>query len=145
MGANDDLLSIVNRVSALSALLSSEDGANLLAGYRRAASFLRDEEKNDGNGAFEGSADAALLAEPEEMALASALDAAEASVTAHLATDDYAGAMQRMAELRPAVDAFLDKIRVNAEDRAVRANRLKLLAALRRVTAQVADFGRIAG
>jgi glycyl-tRNA synthetase beta chain len=142
---NDDLLSIVNRVNALSVLLATEDGANLLAGFKRAANILRAEEKKDGEGAFDGSPEAALLAEPEEKVLAQALDAAEQSVAGHLAKDDYEGAMQRMAELRPAVDAFFDRILVNAPDPALRANRLRLLANLRRVTAQVADFGKVGG
>ncbi len=142
---NDDLLSIVNRVTALSALLATDDGANLLAGYKRAANILRAEEKKDWDGAFEAKPDAALLAEPEEKALAHVLDAVEHHVTDHLLKDDYAGAMKQMAELRPAVDAFFEKILVNAEDKALRANRLQLCAALRRVTAQVADFGKIAG
>ncbi len=140
-----DLLSIVNRVNALSGLLASEDGANLLAGYKRAANFLRDEEKKDGEGAFEAKPDAAMLAEPEEKALAHVLDSVEKHVADHLARDDYEGAMRQMAELRPAVDAFFEKILVNAQDAALRLNRLRLLAQLRRVTAQVADFGRIAG
>jgi len=143
--ANDDLLSIVNRVNALSALLATDDGANLLAGYKRAANILRAEEKKDGEGAFGERPDAALLAEPEEKALAQALDAAEPVVVAYLGADDYAGAMQRMAELRPAVDAFFDRILVNAPEPELRANRLRLLAGLRRVTMQVADFGKVSG
>jgi glycyl-tRNA synthetase beta chain len=143
--ANDDLLSIVTRVNALTAFLASEDGVNLLVGYRRAVNILRAEEKRDRAGAFDGKADLKLLAEPEEKALAHVLDAVEHHVAEHLTKDDYAGAMKQMAELRPAVDAFFDRILVNAEDAGLRANRLKLLAQLRRVTAQVADFGRIGG
>jgi glycyl-tRNA synthetase beta chain len=144
-GESDDLLSITRRVEALSALLATDDGANLLAGFRRAANILRAEERKDGEGAFEGPPDAALLQEPEERALAEVLEAVEAQAAGHLAKDDYDGAMRRMAALRPAVDAFFDKILVNAPDAALRANRLKLLAGFRRATAKVADLGRIAG
>jgi glycyl-tRNA synthetase beta chain len=145
MGANDDLLSIVNRVNALSGLLATEDGANLLAGYKRAANILRAEEKKDGASAFEAKPDAALLAEPEERALAHVLDSVEHHVAEHLAREDYEGAMKQMAALRPAVDAFFEKILVNAPEPALRFNRLRLLTALRRVTATVADFGKVAG
>jgi glycyl-tRNA synthetase beta chain len=145
MGANDDLLSIVNRVNALSGLLATEDGANLLAGYKRAANILRAEEKKDGASAFEGKPDAALLSEPEEKALAHVLDSVEHHVAEHLAREDYEGAMKQMAALRPAVDAFFEKILVNAPEPALRLNRLRLLTALRRVTSTVADFGKVAG
>jgi glycyl-tRNA synthetase beta chain len=145
VSANDDLLSIVRRVKALAALLATEDGTNLLAGYRRAANILKDEEKKDGAGAFDAAPDTALLAEPQERALFDSLNAAGAEARAALASDDYTGAMRAMAALRPAVDAFFEAILVNAPEAALRRNRLSLLANLRRVTRQVADFGKIAG
>lgn len=145
MGGNDDLLSIVNRVNALTAFLATENGTNLLAGTKRAANILRAEEKKDGDGAFAGAVDVALLDAPEEKALHAALATEGAAVTAALSADDYASALAAMARLRGPVDAFFEKILVNAEDAALRANRLKLLASLRAVTAQVADFGRIGG
>lgn len=142
---NDMHYLIVRRVEALGALLDTEDGKNLLAGYRRAANILKAEEKKDGDGAFDGAPDAALLVEPEEKALAHALEAVTHHVADHVTREDFAGAMKALAELRPAVDAFFDKVLVNADDKAVRANRLRLLAGIRAATAKVADFGRIAG
>jgi glycyl-tRNA synthetase beta chain len=143
--ANDDLLSVVRRVEALGRFLETEDGRTLLAGYRRAANILRAEEKKDGEGAFEAAADPALLAEPQEKALAEALRAADNAVTDAVAAEDLEGAMRAMAALRAPVDAFFEAILVNAPEAALRANRLRLLATLRRVTRQVADFGRIGG
>ncbi len=142
---NDDLLSIVNRVNALSALLATEDGANLLAGYKRAANILRAEEKKDGEGAFEGAVESINLIVFQEHDLQKALAAAEAAAAEALQRDDYAAAMSAMARLRGPVDDFFEAVLVNAPEPAVRLNRLRLLAQLRRVTAQVADFGRIAG
>jgi len=117
---------------------------NLLAGYRRAANILRAEEKKDGR-AFAGEVDPALMAEPEEIALAGAVAAAGAAATAAVEASDFDAAMAALAELRAPVDAFFDKILVNAEDPAVRDNRLRLLAAIRDAMHTVADFSRIAG
>ena len=144
-GQNDDLLSIVSRVNALSALLASEDGANLLAGYKRAANILRAEEKKDGEGAFEGAVEPVHLIAFQEHDLQKALAAAEEAAAEALGRDDYAAAMSAMAKLRAPVDEFFEAVLVNAPEPDVRLNRLRLLAQLRRVTARVADFGRIAG
>lgn len=143
--ANDDLLLVVRRVEALGKFLETEDGKSLLAGYKRAANILRAEEKKDGEGAFEAAAEAARLVEPSEQALHAALGLAEKEANAALDKQDYAAAMRAMAKLRAPVDAFFDAVMVNAEDPAVRKNRLALLAALRRVTARIADFSKIAG
>ncbi|MEO9612701.1 MAG: glycine--tRNA ligase subunit beta [Nitratireductor sp.] len=139
----DDLLLIVRRVEALGALLDSEDGQNLLAGTRRAANILAAEEKK--GTAVAGSVDPALFAESEERALFGAVVAAEAEAAAALADQDYQAAMRALAGLRGPVDAFFEKVLVNADDEAVRANRLALLARIRVATGQVADFSRIAG
>jgi glycyl-tRNA synthetase beta chain len=144
-GTNDDLLSIVDRVHALSAFLATDDGANLLAGFKRAANILRAEEKKDGEGAFEGEVDATALKEMPEHDLFEALRAEGAAVSAAVAAEDYAGAMAAMARLRPPVDAFFEAILVNAPEPALRLNRLRLLASLRRVTSAIADFGKVAG
>ncbi len=144
---NDDLLLVVRRVEALAALLGTEDGKNLLAGTKRAINILRIEEKKDGR-AYDGAPDAALVhekGEPEERALFALLQSASARARDHVAREDYAGAMRALAELRPAVDAFFDKVTVNAEDPALRENRLKMLAELRAATATVADFSKIEG
>ncbi|TCR61115.1 glycine--tRNA ligase subunit beta [Bosea sp. BK604] len=146
--ANDDLLLITRRVEALGRFLETEDGRNLLAGYRRAANILKAEEKKDGEGAFAGASDLQLIAEAgliEEKALAVALSQATPKAEAAIAAEDYEGAMAALAELRPAVDAFFDKVTVNDPDPALRANRLKLLNQLREATRAVADFSRIAG
>jgi glycyl-tRNA synthetase beta chain len=144
---NDDLLLVVRRVEALAALLGTEDGKNLLAGTKRAINILRIEEKKDGR-AYDGAPDATLVhaqGEPEERALFSLLQSASAHARDHVAREDYAGAMKALAELRPAVDAFFDKVTVNAADPALRENRLKILAELRAATATVADFSKIEG
>lgn len=138
----DDLVQVVKRVEALGAFLATEDGASLLAGYKRAANILDKEEKKDGR-AYAGAIDAALLAEPAEKALAEAVSRATEAAAAAVATEDFAAAMSALAALRAPVDAFFDGILVNADDAAVRENRLKLLAAIRAACATVADFGRI--
>jgi len=146
--ANDDLLLITRRVAALGRFLDTEDGKNLLAGYKRAANILKAEEKKDGEGAFAGSPDLHLIADAgliEEKALAVALAQATPKAEAAVAAEDYEGAMAALAEIRPAVDAFFDKVTVNDPDPALRANRLKLLNQLRQATRAVADFDRIAG
>lgn len=146
--ANDDLLLITRRVAALGRFLETEDGKSLLAGYKRAANILKAEEKKDGEGAFAGAPELQLIADAgliEEKALAVALAQATPKAEAAIAAEDYEGAMAALAELRPAVDAFFDKVTVNDPDPALRANRLRLLNQLREATRAVADFSRIAG
>lgn len=145
---NDDLLLITRRVAALGRFLETEDGKSLLAGYKRAANILKAEEKKDGEGAFAGAADLGLIAQAgliEEKGLAVALAQATPKAESAVAAEDYEGAMAALADLRPAVDAFFDKVTVNDPDPALRANRLRLLNQLREATRAVADFGRIAG
>ena len=144
LGNQDDLLLIVRRVEALGKFLDTDDGKNLLAGYKRATNILRDEEKKSGE-AFTSAVDPKLLADPEEKALAAALDSAAPSATAAVAKEDFAAAMTALAKLRAPVDAFFEKVRVNADDPAVRANRLRLLNRIREATLAVADFSKIAG
>ncbi|MCA0319553.1 MAG: glycine--tRNA ligase subunit beta [Proteobacteria bacterium] len=144
---NDDLLLVVRRVEALAAFLTTDDGRNLLAGTKRAMNILRIEEKKDGR-SYDGAPDPHLVHDkglPEERALYNLLQSATAHARDHVAREDYAGAMKALAELRPAVDAFFDKVTVNAEDPALRENRLKMLAELRAATATVADFSKIEG
>jgi glycyl-tRNA synthetase beta chain len=145
---SDDLLLITRRVDALSRFLDTEDGVNLLSGYSRAANILKAEEKKDGEGAFAAAADLQLIADAgliEEKGLAVALAQATPKAEAAVAKEDFEGAMAALAELRPSVDAFFDKVTVNDPDPALRANRLKLLNQLREATRAVADFSRIAG
>ncbi len=140
----DDLLLIVRRVEALGKFLDTDDGKNLLAGVKRASNILGIEEKKDKR-AFAGAPDAALLRLPEEKALASAVAAAKSDASAAVAREDFAGAMTAIAKLRPTVDAFFDKVKVNDDDKAVRENRLKLLNEIREATRAVADFSKIEG
>ena len=140
----DDLLMIVRRVDALGKFLDTEDGKNLLVGYRRAANILRDEEKKDKK-SYSGAPDADRLTAPEEKALASAIERAEDDVAAALKKEDFEAAMSAIAKLRVPVDAFFDKVTVNADDKALRENRLRLLDRIRKATLSVADFSRIEG
>ncbi|MET0257912.1 MAG: glycine--tRNA ligase subunit beta [Methylobacterium sp.] len=143
----DDLLMVVRRVEALGQFLGSDDGRNLLAGVKRASNILRIEEKKDGR-AYDAEPDAALIAaagQPEEQALAEALTGARADASAAVAAEDFARAMRALSRLRAPVDAFFETVTVNADDPAVRANRLALLNALRAATREVADFSRIEG
>jgi glycyl-tRNA synthetase beta chain len=141
----DDLLMIVRRVEALGRLLDTEDGKNLLAGYRRAANILRAEEKKDGAGAFDAAHDPAALVAPEERALAEAIGVATKDAGERVAAEDFEGAMRALATLRGPVDAFFDKVTVNADEAKLRLNRLRLLNELRRAVHTVADFSKIAG
>jgi glycyl-tRNA synthetase beta chain len=138
----DDLLMVVRRVEALGKFLDTDDGKNLLAGTKRAANILRIEEKKDGK-AYDGAPDTALYSLAEEKTLAKAIDQVKAEASAAVAKEDFASAMSAMAKLRPAVDAFFDKVKVNDDDAKVRENRLKLLNEIRAATRAVADFSRI--
>jgi glycyl-tRNA synthetase beta chain len=143
----DDLLMIVRRVEALGRFLDTEDGANLLAGYRRAANILRIEEKKDGR-SYSEAPDLEIVnahGQIEEKALAVVLYAARQEAEAAVRNEDFEGAMRALSRLRQPVDAFFDKVTVNAEDPALRENRLKLLNAFREATRAVADFSRIEG
>jgi glycyl-tRNA synthetase beta chain len=140
----DDLLLIVRRVEALGKFLDTEDGKNLLAGYKRAANIIRIEEKKDAR-EYTGAPDPARYQLPEEKALAQAIDVAKAEAARAVAAEDFEGAMRAMAKLRPHVDAFFDKVTVNVDDKALRENRLKLLNEIRAATRAVADFSKIEG
>ena len=142
LGGQDDLLMVVRRVEALGKFLDSDDGKNLLAGTKRASNILAIEEKKDKR-SFDGAPDAALFKLDEEKALAKAIAEVGPEASAAVAKEDFAGAMAAMAKLRPAVDAFFDKVKVNDDDAAVRENRLKLLNEIRAATRAVADFSKI--
>jgi glycyl-tRNA synthetase beta chain len=140
----DDLLLIVRRVEALGKFLDTEDGKNLLAGYKRATNIIRIEEKKDSR-EYIGAPDPSLYKLPEEKALAQAIDATKTEATRAVEKEDFEAAMRAMASLRPHVDAFFDKVTVNVEDKALRENRLKLLNEIRAATRAVADFSKIEG
>jgi len=140
----DDLVLIVKRVEALGEFLATEDGKNLLAGYKRAANILAIEEKKDGK-SYSGQGKAIAGDPPEVDALVSALTKAAPEADAALAKEDFAGAMRALSKLRGPVDAFFDKVTVNADDAAARANRLTILSQIRDALGRVADFSKIEG
>ena len=139
-----DLQLMVKRIEALADFLKTDDGANLAAGYKRAANILRIEEKKDGT-PYEGAPDAALFVDAEEKVLGDAISKARALATASIQGEDFVSAMFALATLRGPVDAFFEKVTVNADDKEVRENRLKLLSEIRTALHEVADFSRIEG
>lgn len=140
----DDLALIVKRVEALGDFLETDDGANLLAGVKRAANIVAIEEKKDKT-RYEGDYDLKLLQAPEELALAAAIESTKQDTRAAIAVENFEGAMRALAELRRPVDAFFEKVTVNVEDQNLRQNRLRLLSQIRAATMTVADFSKIAG
>jgi glycyl-tRNA synthetase beta chain len=143
-GGEDDLVRLLARVEALGAFLASDDGANLLTAYRRAANIVRIEEKKDKQ-AYQGAVQADSLRQAEEKTLFSHLADASKGAQIALRSEDFTAAMAAMARLRQPVDAFFDEVTVNAEDKALRENRLQLLSAIGATLAEVADFSKIEG
>ena len=139
----DDLLAIARRVEALTAFISTEDGKNLVAGYKRAANILAAEEKK--GAMVDNVIDATLFTAPEEKALFEAVNQSSNLAGQAIEKEDYSGAMQALSLLREPVDSFFEKVLVNDSDDRVRLNRLALLAEIRRATAKVADFSKISG
>ena len=160
LGGEDDLVRLLARVHALQAFVGTDDGANLLAGYKRAANILKKEGVTtdtpakagvSGEGAGQepreapASAGATYDREPAEAALVAALDAAEPAAADAVAREDFAGAMAALATLRAPIDAFFEAVTVNDADPAKRAARLALLLRVRDAVHGVADFSRIEG
>jgi len=143
-GADDDIVRLLARTEAVAAFLGTDEGANLLAAYRRAANMLRIEEKKDGR-TFEGEIALALLEEPAEQALAEAIERVRPEVKSAIAAEKFTAAMASLAALRGPVDAFFDAILVNADQPELRQNRLRLLFHLRAAMNMAADFSRIEG
>jgi len=141
----DDLVMITTKVEALSKFLDTDDGKNLLAGYRRAVNILKIEEKKDGAGAYDHHHAPNLRIEPQEHKLAAAIARAREETAEKLHKEDFEGAMHGLAKLREPVDAFFDHVTVNVENKDLRLNRLRLLNELRVVMLGVADFGKVAG
>lgn len=142
-GGDDDLVRLLARTAAVSELLGTDTGATLLAAYRRAANILRIEAQKDGPA--EGAPDPALFREAEERALADITATVAATVERESAVERFAAAMAAMARLRAPLDAFFDRVTVNAPDPHVRRNRLRLLTQLRNMMNQIADFSQIEG
>ncbi|WP_424965775.1 glycine--tRNA ligase subunit beta [Dinoroseobacter sp. S375] len=144
MPGNDDLLLVVMRARALSEVLKTEDGENLLQGFKRANNILTQAEDADGV-EYSYGADPKFAESAEEKALFAALDVAEAAITPALEAEDFAAAMSAMAGLRGPVDAFFDAVQVNDENAILRRNRLNLLSRIRTTCGAVADLTRIEG
>jgi glycyl-tRNA synthetase beta chain len=144
LDGQDDLLMIVRRVEALGKFLDTDDGKNLLAGYKRATNIIRIEEKKDKRD-YTGVPDSERYQLPEEKGLAEAIEVAKKEAAIAVGKEDFAAAMRAIAKLRPRVDAFFDKVTVNVDDKALRENRLKLLNEIREATRAVADFSKIEG
>ena len=140
---SDDLLTITRRATALQNLITSDEGANLLAGYKRAANILAAEEKKSSTIKYKINAE--ILKIDAEIKLNQKMDQVEDAIATSLQKQDYATAMSKMATIRPSVDAFFDNVMVNDEDQDIRKNRFALLDRIRTVTGQVADFSKISG
>jgi glycyl-tRNA synthetase beta chain len=144
LGGQDDLALIVKRVEALDQFLKTDDGANLLAGVKRASNILTIEEKKDKT-SYTADYDIKLLQAKAETALAAAIEGVKQDTVAAINVESFKGAMNALAELRKPVDDFFDQVTVNADDPALRKNRLHLLSQIRAATLGVADFSKIAG
>ena len=144
MPGNDDLTLLVNRARALNAFIQSEDGTNLLQGFKRANNILAQAEAKDGV-EYSYGADIKFAETDGERALFAALDAAESSIAPAMAAEDFAMAMAELAKLRAPIDAFFETVQVNAESEIIRRNRLNLLHRIRAACAPVADLSKIEG
>ncbi len=144
MEGSDDLLMLVTRARALNDVVQTEDGENLIQGFKRANNILTQAEEKDGV-EYSYGADVKWAETDEERALFAALDTAEAKIKPALAAQDFAGAMQALAALRTPIDAFFEAVKINADNQAVRRNRLNLLSRIRSICVEVADLSRIEG
>lgn len=144
MEGNDDLTLLVKRAKALSETLKTDDGENLIQGFKRANNILTAEEAKDGV-EYSYGADVKFAETDEERALFSALEAAEATITPAMETQDFATAMTAMASLRAPIDAFFDAVQVNSDNQTVRRNRLNLLSRIRGICTSVADLTKVEG
>ncbi len=153
LGGEDDLVRLLARVKALQTFMASEDGTNLLAGYKRAANILKQADISvapakagaAGDGAPTRAAPAFAGATDVDRALLAALDTAEPAASAAVADERFTDAMAALASLRAPIDAFFDGVMVNDPDEAVRAYRLGLLARFTGAVHGVADFSKIEG
>jgi glycyl-tRNA synthetase beta chain len=158
LGAEDDLVRLLARVNALQSFVETDEGADLLTGYKRAANILKKESWTGsqvpnvlaGQGVPRSDDEALVLVEavadlPEEKALVAALDAAEARAAAAVDKEDFTGAMAALASLRGPIDEFFDRVTVNDPDAGKRARRLNLLMRFRDAVNRVADFSKIEG
>jgi glycyl-tRNA synthetase beta chain len=141
-GADDDLVRLIAIVRALQDFIATDDGRNLLAGYRRASNIVAIEEKKDGR-RYAGAPDPQLLKEPAEKELHAALERARSEIDEALIGEDFTAAMAALAALRRPIDTFFDKVLVNDPEREVRENRLRMLGQIRSALDALADFSQI--
>ena len=145
LGGEDDLVRLVDRTRALQGFVASDDGANLLTAYRRAFKIVQIEEKKDGETYTRTPPDVTALELPQERALADCLAKVAPESAALLATEAFTAAMASLAQLRQPVDEFFEHVTVNAEQPALRVNRLRILGQIWLTLNRVADFSRIEG
>ena len=144
MEGNDDIALLVNRAKALQAFLSTDDGENLLQGFKRANNILSQAEDKDGV-EYSYGADIQFAEEAEEKALFAALDKFEAPIAEAIRGEDFAAAMAGLAGLRAPIDAFFEAVQVNSDNDVVRRNRLNLLNRIRVLCGSVADLTKVEG
>ncbi len=144
MPGNDDLLLLVNRAKALAAFLKTDDGGNLIQGFKRANNILTQAEDKDGV-EYSFGADVKFAETDAEKALFTALDAADAKIAPAMAAEDFAKAMSAMADLRAPIDAFFDAVQINADSEVLRRNRLNMLHRIRTICLSVADLRKLDG
>ena len=144
MPGNDDLLLLVNRAKALAAFLKTDDGTNLIQGFKRANNILSQAEEKDGV-EYSFGADVKFAETDEEKALFTALDAADAKIAPAMEAEDFATAMSAMADLRAPIDAFFDAVQINADSEVLRRNRLNMLHRIRTICLSVADLRKLEG
>lgn len=144
MDGNDDLALLVNRATALSEFLKTDDGENLLQGFKRANNILSQAEAKDGV-EYSYGADVKFAEDDVEKALFTALDQADAAIAPALTAEDFAVAMSAMAGLRAPIDAFFEAVQVNADSEILRRNRLNLLSRIRTICLSVADLTKVEG
>jgi glycyl-tRNA synthetase beta chain len=144
MAGNDDLTLLVKRARALEVFLKTEEGENLLQGFKRANNILSQAEEKDGV-EYSFGADKKFAEDASETALFDALALGEGAISSAIEAEDFAAAMGGMAALRQPIDAFFEAVQVNSDNDIVRRNRLNLLGQIRKVCGQVADLTRLEG
>ena len=144
MDGNDDIALLVKRARALQDFLSTDDGENLIQGFKRASNILTQAEANDGV-EYSFGADVKFAEDDSEKALFAALDVAEGAISPAIEAEDFAAAMGAMAALRAPIDGFFEAVQVNSDNQVVRRNRLNLLSRIRTICGSVADLSRLEG
>ena len=144
MDGSDDIALLVKRARALQDMMGTEDGTNLLQGYKRASNILSQAEEKDGV-EYSFGADVKFAEGDAEKALFAALDTAEAAIAPAMKAEDFAAAMSAMASLRAPIDGFFEAVQVNSDNEIIRRNRLNLLSRIRTICTSVADLSRVEG